>query len=84
MEIFIFAFTAALLFGHGSSSVLMQQEKLGQTVKLELGTGVMDVQAEVPNAADGQKDRMDILKNGKITDYGVSFTIQICSRSLHE
>ncbi|KAK6102619.1 hypothetical protein QQG55_9175 [Brugia pahangi] len=70
MEIFLFALTATLLFAQSSSSVLVQEEKLGETVKLELGTGVMDVQAEIPTAKDGQIDRMDILKNGKITDYG--------------
>uniref|UniRef100_A0A0R3RN74 Flagellar basal body protein n=1 Tax=Elaeophora elaphi TaxID=1147741 RepID=A0A0R3RN74_9BILA len=48
----------------------MQSEKLGQTVNLELGSGVMDVQAEIPKAVDGQEDRADILKNGTITNYG--------------
>ncbi|VDM09513.1 unnamed protein product [Wuchereria bancrofti] len=70
MEIFLFAFTATLLFAQSSSSVLVQEEKLGETIKLQVGTGVMDVQAEIPTTSDGQIDRMDILKNGKITDYG--------------
>ncbi|EFO22103.1 hypothetical protein LOAG_06389 [Loa loa] len=70
MEIFLFACTATLLFAQGSSSVMRQKEKLGQTVRLEFGDGVMDIQASIPKSHDGQVDRMDILKDGKITKYG--------------
>lgn len=75
MGILLFAFTAALLVAQGSSSVLMQPAKLGETVKLEFGAKVMNVQAEVLEARSGEKDRMDIVTNGAITDYGVNFTI---------
>uniref|UniRef100_A0A915PP78 Uncharacterized protein n=1 Tax=Setaria digitata TaxID=48799 RepID=A0A915PP78_9BILA len=59
-----------LIFTQSLSSVLMQLERLGETVELELGAGVLDVQAAIPGAGDGQVDRRDILKNGKITKYG--------------
>ncbi|VDK77239.1 unnamed protein product [Litomosoides sigmodontis] len=70
MGILLFVCAVALLFERGSSSVLVQPAKLGQTVKLEFGAEVMNVQAEILEARSGEKDRMDIVTNGAITDYG--------------
>ncbi|KAL4003698.1 hypothetical protein ACH3XW_8670 [Acanthocheilonema viteae] len=71
MKILLFACIAALLFAQGSSSILVQRGKVGQTIELELGVEVMDVQAEIQKAGDGEEDRMYIVKNGTITDYGL-------------
>lgn len=75
MKILLFTCTAALLIAQGLSAVLVQPAKPGETVTLELGDKVMDVQAAIQEAVDDQKDRMDIIKNRSITDYGVNFTI---------
>ncbi|CAG9534934.1 unnamed protein product [Cercopithifilaria johnstoni] len=70
MQILLFACTAAMLFAQGSGLLMVQPSKLGQTLQLELGAEVMNVQAAIPEAGERQKDRMDIVKNGAITNYG--------------
>ncbi|KAM3722515.1 putative D-serine dehydratase [Dirofilaria immitis] len=47
MKIALFAYIAALSFAQSSSLLLKQKEKLGSTVNLQLGKGVLDVKVEV-------------------------------------
>ncbi|VDO63766.1 unnamed protein product [Onchocerca flexuosa] len=74
MKICLFACIAILSFAQSSGSLLVQKGKLGDTIKLQLGPGVLDAEVASPqnDAATMKPDgyHQPILKNGTITDYG--------------
>ncbi|VDN07607.1 unnamed protein product [Thelazia callipaeda] len=66
----LITFIISLFITLGVCSVLRQSAKLGQTVELEFGKNVKDIQAAIKNAESASKDREHIVKDGMITQYG--------------
>lgn len=72
MKILLFTYTVALLLVQCSSFLRAMEAKLGESAELKLGDKVTNVEVSIPNPRLGDTDRAPIVKDGTITNYGVS------------